>query len=199
MQRRFSPVVIQVHYSSDTESEDADLPKKTKKKRASAERRSGGSRSSAARLLRGFVTRNAHDSESCRRRPTVRRTRSYDNTAELGLDLPPTSTKPGITTVRSVTDMAAMSSAAAVSNSNSGSSRRSEESKSKQFLEVEEQRPRKSSGGSQTLHDMFSLRFGGKGSKEKKKKDSKKHADLPSPQGQGQPQSPTEQNITFSE
>lgn len=54
-------------------------------------------------------------------------------------------------------------------------------SSSEQFLNVEEPRTRKSSGGSQTMfntHFSLGLRFGGKGNKDKKKK---KHSDALSP------------------
>lgn len=68
-----------------------------------------------------------------------------------------------------------MSSATAVTSKSGGSA------DAKHLLDVEDPRQRKSSGGSQNLFSL-GLRFGGKGNKEKKKKDKKQAAELPSPQ-----------------
>lgn len=82
-----------------------------------------------------------------------------------------------------------MSSATAVPSKSGGSGGGSVEAK--HLLDVEETRQRKSSGGSQNMFSL-GLRFGGKGNKEKKKKDKKQAAELPSPAAQ-----PSEEELTL--
>lgn len=178
MIRRLSPVPIQVHYSSDAE------PEKSHQKKPKRGRRLRNTSPSPSRFLR-VVTRNANANGNGPH--TVRRSHSYHDTSELGLEANAQAGDPCQPNASGPYMAATTSSAAAVPSNSSGSGR-----EAKQFLDVQDPRARKPSGGS--LHDMFSLglRFGGKGNKDKKKKDSKKHAELPSPVAQ----SPNEE-LTF--
>lgn len=163
---RAPPVVVQTQYCSDAEPEERRKPKRGRRMRHTSP--------SPARFLR--VRRN-EDVTDYGDRPshTVKRCHSYHDIEQA------TSPEAELLHYSAGGDMATISSPAAVPSNSSGPVRGSVDAK--HLLSVEEPRARKSSGGSQRLNDMFSLglRFGGKGNKEKKKKDKKQVAELPSP------------------
>ena len=164
---RVPPVVAQVQYCSDAESEERRKPKRGRRMRNTSP--------SPARFLR--VRRN-EDVTDNGERPShaVKRCHSYH---DIDQATSPEADHSHYYSARG--DMATISSAAAVPSNSSGPVRGSVDAK--HLLTVEEPRARKPSGGSQRLNDMFSigLRFGGKGNKEKKKKDKKQVGELPSP------------------
>ena len=160
---RVPPGPAQDHYCSDAELNEKKKPKRGRRLRNTSP--------SPTRFLRVRVGRNEDATDHGQRPQTVKRSRSYHDIEQA--TSPTADSDGGILTM-------SMSSAAAVPSNSSGTLGSSIDAK---HLLVEEARGRKTSGGSHKLNDMFSLglRFGGKGNKEKKKKDKKQVGELPSP------------------
>lgn len=171
------PPVVHGQYCSDADSEERRKPKRGRRMRHT-------SPSPAARFLRVRRNEDVTDNGKLPTTHTVKRSHSYHDIEQA--------TCPEADHYYARGDMATISPAAAVPSNSSGRVRGSVDAK--HLLAVEEPRARKSSGGSQKLNDMFSLglRFGGKGNKEKKKKDKKQVAELPSPAG-----NPSDDDLTL--